>query len=166
MDLQRGEAAMNIRNVRAEDYQPIIRVVNDWWGGRQMTDMLPKLFFVHFCETSFLAEVDDDVVGFVIGFLSQTNPQEAYIHFTGVHPEFRKRGVGRALYGRFCETVQQFNRSQVRCVTSIFNKSSIAYHASMGFQPQSGDSDDQGVSYYRDYDGPGAHRVVFVKQLE
>ncbi len=38
------------------DYEPILSVLNDWWGGRNMSDMLPKLFFVHFRETSFVAE--------------------------------------------------------------------------------------------------------------
>lgn len=33
-----------IRQVESSDYQPIISVLNDWWGGRNMSDMLPKLF--------------------------------------------------------------------------------------------------------------------------
>lgn len=66
-----------------------------------MSGMLPKLFFVHFCKTSFIAEADKQITGFLIDFLSQTAPEEAYIHFVGVHPDFRKQGVGRALYGQY-----------------------------------------------------------------
>jgi len=80
-----------IRHAEPSDYQPIIAVVDDWWGGRRMADMLPKLFFVHFQPTSFVAEHNGRIVGFVIGFVSQTFPEEAYIHFVGVHPEFRKK---------------------------------------------------------------------------
>lgn len=49
---------VRIRNAEASDYLPIISVVNAWWDGRNMRDMLPKLFFVHFRQTSFVAEAD------------------------------------------------------------------------------------------------------------
>jgi ribosomal protein S18 acetylase RimI-like enzyme len=92
-------SAISLRPVEPEDYAPIIQVIDEWWGGRAMRDMLPKLFFVHFHETSFIAEADGIRVGFLIGFLSQTYPSEAYIHFVGVHPDYRMAGVGRRLYG-------------------------------------------------------------------
>ena len=31
-----------IRNAEPSDYLPIISVINAWWGGRNMADMLPK----------------------------------------------------------------------------------------------------------------------------
>ncbi|HET7616742.1 MAG TPA: GNAT family N-acetyltransferase, partial [Bacillales bacterium] len=84
---------MNIRNVCETDYHNIIPVLNEWWGGRQMANMLQKLFFVHFQNTSFVAEEKDGVIGFLVGFVSQSQPGEAYIHFAGVHPDHRKEGV-------------------------------------------------------------------------
>ena len=90
---------MNFRTVKVSDYDIISPVINDWWGGRQMADLLPKLFFVHFNNTSFVAEEDGKIVGFLIGFLSQTFPEEAYIHFVGVDPDYRKQKIGRQLYG-------------------------------------------------------------------
>nr|WP_155707059.1 GNAT family N-acetyltransferase [Gloeocapsopsis dulcis] len=130
-----------------------------------MTDMLPKLFFVHFCETSFIAEVNNKPIGFLIGFLSQTHSEEAYIHFVGIHPEFRKQGVGSALYRTFFQTVRKFGRVRIRCVTSLANKSSIAYHLHMGFKAKPSETHTDGVPYHLDYDGAGEHRVLFVKQL-
>jgi GNAT superfamily N-acetyltransferase len=153
-----------IRHAEASDYAPIIAVVNDWWGGRSMSDMLPKLFFVHFHDTSFVAEKDGEYVGFLIGFLSQTFPDEAYIHFVGVHPDYRKEGVGRLLYERFFEAVRAQGRSLVRCVTAPVNKPSIAFHLKMGFQPEPQDTAADGVPFYQDYDGHGGDRVLFVKR--
>jgi GNAT superfamily N-acetyltransferase len=66
-----------------------------------MTAMLPKLFFAHFGNTSFIAELDGNPIGFLIGFLSPVVAEEAYIHFVGVHPDHRKRGVARGLYEQF-----------------------------------------------------------------
>ncbi len=63
-----------IRHVEQNDDQPILSVIDEWWGGRPMAAMLPKLFFVHFRSTSFTAVVDGQVVAFLIGFVSQTYP--------------------------------------------------------------------------------------------
>lgn len=157
---------MIIRNVQPSDYPPIISVINAWWGGRKMSDMLPRLFFEHFCGTSFIVEHDDKIVGFLIGFLSQTLPDQAYIHFVGVHPDYRKQGIGRELYERFFMLMRQNNCKVVRCVTSPVNTSSVAFHTRMGFQIVPQDTSMDGIPYCADYDGLGEHRVLFVRQIE
>ncbi|MGB0560844.1 MAG: GNAT family N-acetyltransferase [Spirulinaceae cyanobacterium] len=157
---------MKIRQASPVDYPKVIRQVNDWWGGRNMSNMLPKLFFVHFRSTSFIAENEAGIIGFLIGFISQTHPKQAYIHFVGIHPHSRNKGIGRALYELFFHTVQSLGCTQVRCVTAPINQQSIAYHLHMGFQPEGGDDEIDSVPYYCDYDGVGEDRVVFVKHLQ
>ncbi len=157
---------MEIRSVKASDYYVISPLINEWWGGRNMSDKLPKLFFDHFTQTSFIAEEDGKLVGFLIGFLSQTHSNEAYIHFVGVHPEDRKHNIGKHLYHKFFNVAKQNNRSMVRCVTSPVNKVSIAYHTKMGFEIEDGDRNVNGLSIHTDYDGPNQDRVLFVKKLD
>jgi ribosomal protein S18 acetylase RimI-like enzyme len=156
---------MIIRNVRPTDYPPIISVLDEWWGGRKMSDMLPRLFFEHFRETSFVIEEDNQIAAFLIGFFSQSQPEEAYIHFVGVHPQYRKRGFGRELYEHFFTIMRQNQRSVVRCVTSPVNTGSIAFHTNMGFQIKPQDTQMGGIPYCADYDGLGEHRVLFFKQV-
>jgi ribosomal protein S18 acetylase RimI-like enzyme len=158
--------SFTLRYIEPDDYTPIISVLNDWWGGRSVSGMLPKLFFVHFRDTSIIAESNGQRVGFLIGFRSQTFSDEAYIHFVGVHPDYRKHGVGRMLYQRFFEIVQAQGCKAVRAVTSPLNKTSIAFHKRMGFEPQPQEWQMDGVPYYADYDGPGSDRVLLVKQLD
>jgi ribosomal protein S18 acetylase RimI-like enzyme len=122
-----------------------------------MAPILPKLFFIHFEGTSFVAEdPDGELLGFVCGFLSQTADDEAYIHFIGVTPEDRGDGLGRALYERFFAEARANGRTSVRCVTSPVNQGSLAFHEAMGFQVE---------RVVEDYDGPGEDRVLLVKQL-
>jgi ribosomal protein S18 acetylase RimI-like enzyme len=122
-----------------------------------MAPMLPKLFFIHFDGTSFVAEgKDGELVGFVCGFLSQAVDDEAYIHFVGVDPEQRGEGLGRALYERFFDEVAANGRKVVRCVTSPVNRRSVAFHESLGFEVE---------RTVPDYDGPGEDRVLLVKRL-
>jgi len=156
---------MIIRNIRPADYPSIIAVLDDWWGGRKMSDMLPRLFFVHFQETSLIAEQDSRIAGFLVGFLSQTFENEAYIHFVGVHPDHRTQGVGRRLYERFFKIVRKNGCDLVRCVTAPINKGSIAFHTSMGFRAEPQGTQMDGIPFYPDYDGSGEHRVLFVKHI-
>ncbi|OZI10917.1 GNAT family N-acetyltransferase [Bacillaceae bacterium SAS-127] len=157
---------MKIRSVKEEDYKALAPLINEWWGGRNMSDMLPKLFFNHFTNTSFIAEEEGEIVGFLIGFLSQNHANEAYIHFVGVHPNHRKHNIGTRLYNEFFQAVKQNGRHIVRCVTSPVNKTSISYHTKMGFEIEEGDKKVDGVSVNTDYDGPNQDRVLFVKQLD
>jgi ribosomal protein S18 acetylase RimI-like enzyme len=143
-----------IRHAEPSDHPRVIAVVDDWWGGRPMAAMLPKLFFVHFRETSFVAEEDGALAAFLCGFRSQTYEREAYVHFVGVDPARRGSGLGRALYERFFAAVTP--RPIVRAVTSPVNEDSVAFHRALGFEVE---------AIQEDYDGRGEARVQLVKSI-
>lgn len=141
-----------LREVAAGDYEYVISRVDDWWGGRPMAPMLPRLFFDHFPATTRLAcDADETIVGFVCGFVSQADPTVAYIHFVGVDPAARGRDVGRTLYRWFADQARSLGCTSISCVTSPVNAGSQAFHASMGFT----------AHVVENYDGRGEDRVVF-----
>lgn len=45
-----------MRSAQPDDHARVMRVIDDWWGGRQMAQLLPRLFFEHFSDTSFVME--------------------------------------------------------------------------------------------------------------
>jgi len=148
---------VEIRHAEPADYGRVIGRVNAWWGGRDMAPMLPQLFFVHFEGTSYVADDEEgQLAAFLIGFLSQTDPDEAYIHFVGVSPEHRGGGLGRQLYERFFEDARAAGRTRVTCVTSPVNEGSGGFHEALSFTSE---------RVAHDYDGPGEDRVLFVKTL-
>ena len=123
-----------IRHARPDDHPRIIEVVDSWWGGRRMSALVPSLFLEHFSGTSYVAETDDGALaGFLIGFVSQDRPDEAYVHFVGVHPELRGERLGQRLHDSFAEQVAGLGVRRVRCVTSTVNTASVAFHTSIGF---------------------------------
>ncbi|MFR9798113.1 N-acetyltransferase family protein [Streptomyces sp. MS06] len=144
------------RTARPEDYDTIIAVVDTWWG-KPVAGLLNRLHLNHFHATSLIAESESgDLAGFVIGFLSPSRPDEAYIHFTGVAPDMRRTGLARSLYERFFADARRGGRTVVRAITSPQNTRSIAFHTAMGF------ACSEPVA---DYDGPGQDRVVFSRRL-
>jgi ribosomal protein S18 acetylase RimI-like enzyme len=146
--------AAEIRHADPADHERVVAVVDAWWGGRPMAAMLPKLFFIHFRDTSFVADDDGELAGFLCGFRSQTFDDEAYIHFVGVDPSRRGSGLGRMLYERFFDAIAP--RTVVRAVTSPVNERSVAFHRALGFEVE---------RVQPDYDGRGEARVQLVKRL-
>ena len=156
---------LKIRNSKPSDHPKIINVLKDWWGGRDLTWMLPKLFLMHFCDTSFIIEKDDELVAFLIGFLSQSRINEGYIHFAGVHPKYRGIGLGDYIYHQFFEICEQNNRSIISACTSPVNKGSIEFHKKIGFQIREGNAEIDGVQVTLDYNRPDDPKVLFEKHL-
>jgi ribosomal protein S18 acetylase RimI-like enzyme len=118
--------------------------------------MVPRLFLDHFHRTSLVAEDGAGLAGFLIGFLSPSAPDTAYIHFVGVAPRHRGTGLGRRMYERFFAIAADGGRTYVKAITSPVNTGSIAFHTAMGFTV------DGPVA---DYDGPGTDRMVFRLRL-
>ena len=156
---------LRLRHVERTDHPRVLSVIDEWWGGRSMSTLLSHVFFVHFRPTSFLFECGDELLAFLLGFVSQTTPSEAYVHFIGVHPDYRQLGLARRLYERFFTIVSLKGCDTVRSHTSPQNRLSIAFHTGMRFDIDPGDDAIAGVPVSRDFSGPGEHRVRFVKHL-
>ncbi len=104
---------MNVRQLREADHGPVVAVVDGWWGGRRVADKLPRLFFRYFAGTSFAVEEDGEIVAFLVGFVGSP-ADEAYVHFVGVRPDRRSRGLGRQLYGMFFDEARRRGCRSVR----------------------------------------------------
>ena len=126
-------AGLDIRQLEAGDCERVRAVVDGWWG-RPMGDLLPRPFFAHFGETSFVIERNGELVAFLVGFLSQTQQDEAYVHAAAVSPAFRGHGLGRLLYQRFTRVVSRHGRWRVRAITAPANAGSLAFHRRLGFR--------------------------------
>ncbi|MEV2251662.1 GNAT family N-acetyltransferase [Streptomyces sp. NPDC050147] len=154
-------------------------------GALERSLLLPRLYFQHFTTTSFVVERDEEerqgngqrrgqdagqpeslsgggaggggrVAAFLVGFLSQSETDAAYVHFVGVDPQLHGHGIGRSLYRAFFALARSHGRRYVHCVTSPQNTASQAFHARLGFT----------VSTVKpDYDGPGLDRVTFTFDL-
>lgn len=156
---------LSIRNSKPSDHVRIISVMKDWWDGRDLIWMLPKLFLNHFSSTSYIVERDDDLIAFLIGFLSQSNTKEGYIHFAGVHPDYRGIGIGEYLYEQFYKDCKKNKRDIIKSCTSPVNRGSIEFHKRMGFEIQQGNAEIDGISVTLDYNKPNDPKVLFKKKF-
>lgn len=159
-------AGFFVRNARPDDWDRVTAVLVEWWGGRDLSGLLPRLFFQHFTGTSFVVEREGELVGFLVGFMCPDHDDEAYVHFVGVDPDHRHSGIARALYKLFFALAAADGREVVRAITAPVNRGSIAFHVALGFEVLPGDAEIGGVPVRLDYDGPGQHRVRLQRRLD
>jgi L-amino acid N-acyltransferase YncA len=77
------------------------------------------------------------------------------VHLVGIHPDYRRRGVGKVLYQTFEEDSRAAGCTRLKAITTTGNEGSIAFHRATGWS----------VSNIEDYAGPARPRVVFHKTL-
>lgn len=157
-----------LRRPTAADHRRVVGVVDEWWGGRKVRAILPRLWFEHFNGSSWIAETDDGRLGgFLVGFRSPDQPTEAYIHMVGTDPNWRRQGIGRTLYQAFFDDMAAAGVQQVHAITWPGNRGSVAFHRALGFEPDAGPGTQRlyGTPAYPDHDGEGEDRVVFSRRL-
>jgi ribosomal protein S18 acetylase RimI-like enzyme len=159
---------LTFRRPTEDDHRRIVGVVDEWWGGRRMRALLPRLWFQHFTGTSWIA-VDENgrLAGFVVAFISQDDPATGYVHMVAADPNRRRAGIGRALYQHVFDDLGSRGVRLVKAITWPGNRQSVAFHSSIGFRIDDGPGTQNlyGTPAYPDYDGDGEDRVVFTRDV-
>jgi ribosomal protein S18 acetylase RimI-like enzyme len=143
------------RPARPADYDAIAAVLDDWWG-RPVLGALPRLFLDHFHDSSLVVDGAAGPQAFLVGILSPSEPDRAYVQFVGVSPAARGQGLARQLYEEFFALARRDGRRLVSAVTAPVNSGSVAFHRAMGFAV-TGPVDG--------YDGPGHDKIFFEREL-
>jgi ribosomal protein S18 acetylase RimI-like enzyme len=161
-------ARLRFRHPTEDDHAHVVDLVDEWWGGRRMRALLPRLWFQHFAGTSWIAEDDTGrLVGFIVAFISEDDPSTGYVHMIAADPNRRRAGVGRALYQQVFGDLSSRGIRRVKAITWPGNRQSVAFHRAIGFRVDDGPGTQNlyGTPAYADYDGPGDDRVAFIKDL-
>ena len=102
-----------------------------------------------------VVEHDGIMVGFLFGFVAPGPPKTGYVHLVGIHPDYRRRGVGKVLYQSFEEEARAAGCRRLKAITNVGNEGSVAFHEAQGWVGRE----------VEDYAGPARPRVVFSKNL-
>jgi GNAT superfamily N-acetyltransferase len=147
---------MVTRPLEKRDYDHIVQVIDRWWGGP--TSALAHPIFFH--ELGTMARIVEDnglMVGFLLGFIAKSSPggDVGYVHLVGIHPDHRRRGVGRVLYAAFEEDCRKAGAGRMKAITTLGNEGSQLFHQGLGWD----------MIEIEDYAGPGRPRIVFTKDF-
>jgi GNAT superfamily N-acetyltransferase len=145
---------MQTRPLTKADFDRIVTVIDAWWGG-PTTALAHPIFFYELGQLARVVEEDGDLVGFLFGFIAETETRMGYVHLVGIHPDHRRRGVARLLYAAFEEDCRDAGCGMLKAITTHGDDGSVRFHQALGWKTED----------VPDYAGRGRSRVVFQKRL-
>lgn len=145
---------MITRPLGKQDYQHIVQVIDRWWGG-PTTALAHPVYFYELGALARVVEHDGIMVGFLFGFVVEGPPKTGYVHLVGIHPDYRRRGVGKVLYQAFEEEARAAGCRRLKAIANVGNEGSVAFHEAQGWTS----------TEVEDYAGPARPRMVFSKSL-
>lgn len=88
-------------------------------------------FYRLFRDTCWIAVLDQEVIGFALGMIDQTNTNHCYLNYLFVKSDHRKTGLGRRLLNEFEVAAQRKGCSVVSLLTG--KEENIKYYIKQGY---------------------------------
>ena len=145
---------METRKISKADFDVIVEVIDRWWGG-PISTLAHPIFFYELGELAHVMVDDGQIIGFLLGFIAHEPEKTGYVHLVGIHPDFRRKGVGRKLYDSFAKACATAGCIRLKAITTPGNEVSLRFHIAQGWD----------VKELDDYAGPARRRVVFTKEI-
>jgi len=159
---------METRRITKADFDHIVEVIDRWWGGPIHAQVHP-MFFYELGDHALIVEEEGLIIGFLLGFVAMSEVSReyprapgaglgvktGYVHLVGIHPEYRRRGVGRLLYKDFIQECMLAGCTRMKAITTTGNEGSIRFHVGVGWES----------TEMEDYAGHKRKRIVFTKDL-
>ncbi|HEV2633787.1 MAG TPA: GNAT family N-acetyltransferase [Actinocrinis sp.] len=147
MDAQISPAAL-------ADFHQVLADHPRYWDDRDLRKLHLLAMVQEFGSTCLVARDVEGIRGYLFGFVTPRGI--GYVHLIATRDDARGEGLGRRLYEAFAEAAQAEGATRLKAITSVTNRGSIAFHASLGFDVQTVD----------EYYGPGhGPMIVFRHDL-
>jgi GNAT superfamily N-acetyltransferase len=145
---------METTRMTKADFDQIVEVIDHWWGG-PISNFANPIFCYELGEHALVHD-NGTLIGFLLGFISAPEGRPTgYVHLVGIHPDYRRQGVGRLLYRHFTEACAKAGCVRTKAITTPGNEGSIRFHVALGWRVQEVD----------DYAGLNRRRLVFTCDL-
>lgn len=163
---------INIRTAQEDDFRAISKLASECRPITSERTSIYHIFTKFFKNTIFIAEnvqnENNFAVGFLIGFISQSNNEECYIHQLCVNSDHRNQKIAYKLIKKFIETVQISGCKKVYLISKPTNKKAINFYKKLGFLESVNKPNTIKIwdlNAFRDYDGLGEHMIIFQKVI-
>ena len=134
---------IEIRMIRSEDYEAVVEVDEKVYGSKRPGFFRRKieqtLSREDYLITSRVAIIDGRLVGFIMGelYLGEFGIPEktAIIDAVAVHPDYQKRGVGRALMEELLPALKKAGVEKVSTLVEWDDWRMLSFFRTYGFKP-------------------------------
>lgn len=159
----------NIRKAREEDFLAVYRFVSSCPPLEKYFEHFYKIMLRYFQNTCFIAEEGDEIVGFLMGFISPVHESTYFLWQVGVSPTTQGKGVGKLLLKAMESCVKEMGGKRIEVTVDPENEPSLRLFESSGYvniSRQEGEAvhvlENLAV---KDYYSPGRHFILFEKLI-
>ena len=156
-----------IRNVNEEDFIEISKVAEKCSPMTTERNAIYHLFTKFFKNTSLVVEnvENGNICAFLLGLISQNEPENAYIHLLCVDTYFRGKKFAPKLINEFIQIVSEAGSTNISLLSKPSNTNAIKFYNKQGFISKKSDEtfEENGINIFKDYDGPDQDKIIFYK---
>jgi FMN phosphatase YigB (HAD superfamily) len=162
---------LRLRQVEPGDHGAILAGIAAGWSGPAGFGepdpwlLLPRMLLETAAASSLVVTANGEVWGYLVGLLPDGDGAEAYVHLLGVAPVPDASRIAQGLLDRFAELAVAAGLVRARLAVPPGDMALLGHCLAARFAIQPGTGTVAGTPVVVDYDGPGQHRVVLVRQL-
>jgi len=161
---------MVIRKSSVEDFRELHKLVGRIEKIVQHPPHFYKIMLRYFGNTIILAEEDGELAGFLLGFISQNNPEEYFIWQLGVDPRYRGRKIASKIMKETVETAREKGCKLVTATVETVNIPSQQLFESSGFrivtEQERGELiEENGKPAIKNYYASGTDQIFYAREI-
>lgn len=123
----------------------------------------------YFGNSCFIAELDNKIIGFAMGFQSQVDKNKFFLWQIGVNPKYRGKEIGKRLLGNIDKVARRLGCECIELTVDPENIPSQKLFLNNGYKNISSREGEikivSGVECVKNYYKPGRHFILFVKNI-
>jgi L-2,4-diaminobutyric acid acetyltransferase len=166
-----GDKRMNfiIKKTDENDFLRVYKFVSKCKPLENYSEHFYKIMLRYFSNSCFIAEFNNEIVGFVMGFRSQVDINKFFLWQIGIFSKYREKEVGKKLLDNVEEAAKKLDCNYVELTVDPENIPSYRFFVKNGYinvSPKEGEIIEvMGHSAVKDYYKPGRHFILFQKEL-
>lgn len=160
---------VSLRKAKQTDFMAVHKFVSSCEPLEKYPEHIYKIILRYFGNTCFIAEYDNKIVGFVMGFISQVDKNTYFLWQIGVSPHLQGEGIGTKILTTVEQELKKLNCKRVEVTVDPENISSQKLFEKLNYfniSEKEGETikveDNIAV---KDYYKPGRHFILYEKNI-
>ena len=161
---------LQIRNADEKDFLSVYNFISRCKPLENYSEHFYKIMLRHFGNSCFVAEFNNEIVGFVMGFRSQVDNDKFFLWQIGVFSYHRGKEIGKMLLDEFEKAGKNLGCKRVEVTVDPENIPSQKLFKKMGYLNISSREGEiievMGNTVVKDYYKPGRHFMLYEKKIK
>lgn len=160
---------LKIRKADEKDFLSVYNFVSRCKPLENYSEHFYKIMLRYFGNSCIIAEFNDEIVGFVMGFRSQVDNDKFFLWQIGVFSYHRGKEIGKMLLEKFEKVAKELGCKKIEVTVDPENIPSQKLFEKMGYlniSSREGETVEvMGNTAVKDYYKPGRHFMLYEKNI-